>query len=95
MLMDSRLLEPSRPIIVEVDELRAKVERSQKTFWAPHSTDWENERAAVTTDSRESRYYDGLCEDWKELFRDEKGPWRDPHFREEGEMDMEGEGIVA
>lgn len=103
MLMDSRLLEPSRPVVLAVDELvaasleddgtgaaaqptfsqKSRVREVQKTFWAPHSTDWENERAAVTTDGRETRYYDGLCQDWMELFRDGKGEWRDPNWRTE------------
>lgn len=84
-LLDLRVMEPARPIEVEVDVVEGRGEEGsssiKRAYWAPHASDFENERAGVTTIAGDFMRYEQMCTGWEELFRDDKGPWRDPRER--------------
>lgn len=84
-LLDLRVMEPARPLEVEVDVVEGCGEKGvrgvMREYWAPHTSDFENERAGVTTDGGAFLRYEQMCTGWEELFRDDQGPWRDPRGR--------------
>lgn len=81
-LLDQRSLSPQHQVAVTY------ANGSEQAWYSPTYSSWENEFSGVYTDGPENGYwgdFDMLCEGegiWEEIFRDGKGPWADPRYRE-------------
>lgn len=81
-LLDQRTLSPQHQVAVTY------ANGMEQVWYSPTDSSWENESSGVYTDGLENGFwgdFDMLCQAegiWEEFFRDGKGSWADPRYRE-------------